>query len=674
MEITSRRKILKDNLKGGIMRYLAMNLALLLVLILVRIFEYFYLNQIITTPEGCWKLELYGVGHDCVIILNFSAFLLIPFLFTHIIYKPLAVFLYGIAITIFIIADVAFILYFGNTSLLLGSDIFGYSVKEIIYIASAGSRLSIINLLCMIAGIAIIALILKSTKFLKINPIAALIFVLISFISLFLTQFASPKEGKYKTELAHNIVTNKAYYFLSQAYKTFCPDRKNEATLSNYFYVNTLLSTSSFEYVSTDYPFLRKDKTPDILGKYLKVSDKKPNLVFIIVESLGRAYSGEGAYMKSFTPFLDSLEEESLYWENMLSTASRTFEVLPSIFGSLPYGENGFAELGDGMPECFTLISLLKKNGYKSRFIYGGDANFDNMALFLKKQGIDSIIDEKDFGPGYAKIPSDSHNFTWGYGDMEIFKKGLVAYAGEDAGPSIDIYLTLAMHDPFIIPNQSYYIKRAEERLTELQLTKEQKKEYRKFIKNLSTILYFDDALRLFFEFYKKRADFDNTIFFITGDHRMSSPPINTQIDRYHVPFIVYSKMIKEPTRFSSIVSHLDITPSVVALLKNNYGLKFPSVVPWLGRGLDSIKTFNSTISVPFIRTKYETTDYLDNEYFCVRNELFIISDNMSLSPVNDVNNKISQIQDKFQKFKRNNITACYNNRLIPDSLYINKK
>jgi len=148
----------------------------------------------------------------------------------------------------------------------------------------------------------------------------------------------------------------------------------------------------------------------------------------------------------------------------------------------------------------------------------------------------------------------------------------------------------------------------------------------------------------------------------------MSSPPISTQIDRFHVPMIIYSPMLKMPAKFSSVVSHLDFTPSVVSFLKKNYNMKFPTVVPWLGQGLDSMSSFRSTLSLPFIRTKNEIIDYIDRDYFIVGNQLFKVSENLQIDPITD-GNKLVEIQRKFEKFKTDNIRACLNKFLIPDSL-----
>jgi len=674
MKIISRRKVLKDKLILGINRYLVLNLVFLTLLVFTRIYEYFYLKHAITLPAGSFNLETGGAFHDVLMLLNLSAWFLIPFLLVFLISKRLAVFIYGILIVLFILTEIALIQYLGVTSLLLGIDLFGYTFKEIIGIAAAGGGLSFGALIPVFIIVLMMIALLVISKRLKPSTVLSLVFVVLSFISLGFKKYTIPDTGKYNSELSFSLITNKAYHLFSATYLSIYPGEASEAALFNYFYTGLAVPGKSFEYVSNEYPFLRKEDTPDMLGKYFNTGAEQPNLVFIIVESLARAYSGEGAYLKSFTPFLDSLTNHSLYWKNVLSTAGRTFEVLPSVFGSMPYGRSGFAEMGDAMPDGMTLISLLKERGYQSRFFYGGDASFDNMKQFLNKQHIDEIVEEKDFGAAYTKMPAvKSGGFTWGYGEKDIFNKGFEILSNVGSQPRLDIYLTLAMHDPYRIPDQDFYNTKVEQRLNTFNLNEEQKAEYRKYLPNYASILYFDDALRSFFSRYQKRTDYRNTIFFITGDHRMSSPPISTQIDRFHVPLIVFSPMLKSAEKFSSVVSHLDFTPSVVAFLKSKYGMKFPSLVPWLGQGFDSLATFRSTRSIPFIRTKSEIIDYLDGDYFIVKDQLFKVSENMALEKMTD-EKKLIEIQRKFDKFKTDNLKACYGNMLIPDSLKFSKR
>lgn len=668
MKIESRRKLLKENLTIGIKRYLVINLILFILLALVRVGEYFYLSQVLTLGKGDYLIVLLGFLRDILMMLNFAAIFLIPFLILHIIFKPLANIVSALLIIFFVLAEMVLIKYYATTSLLLGADLFGYTFKEVMEISSAGGGLSVVTILMVLLFISIVVALFIFSKYIKPNIYIALAFISLSVISLFFNKYITPDSKKFDSEQQYNLSTNKAFHLFRESYYYFFPKEKTEVNLFTYFYAQAALSLgSSFEYISEDFPFLRKDNTPDVLGKYIAPGTKNPNIVIIIVESLARAYSGEGAYLGSFTPFLDSLASKSLYWENGLSTAGRTFEVLPSILGSMPYGKTGFAEMGATMPDGMTLVNLLKKRGYDSRFFYGSDSKFDNMRMFLEKQNIDQVIDEKDFGKGYEKMPANG-TFTWGYGDKEIFMKGFEVLAKVDSTPRLDIYLTMAMHDPYLILNQKYYIQKAEEKFTEFKFSESKKAEYRNYIKNFSTVLYFDDAIRYFFKEYEKREDFKNTIFVITGDHRMSSPPISTQIDRFHVPIIVYSPMQKASQKFSSVVSHLDITPSIVAFLKNNYDMRFSDNAPWLGRGLDSALYFRNSMSMPFIRTKSETIDYLDNEYFISKDQLYIVSDNFALTETENPQ-KLSEIQRKFEKFKTDNLKATQNNRLIPDTL-----
>ena len=44
----------------------------------------------------------------------------------------------------------------------------------------------------------------------------------------------------------------------------------------------------------------------------------------------------------------------------------------------------------------------------------------------------------------------------------------------------------------------------------------------------------------------------------------MPEIPMKTKIDRYHVPLIIYSPLLKQPAQFESISTHFDITPSVI--------------------------------------------------------------------------------------------------------------
>jgi phosphoglycerol transferase MdoB-like AlkP superfamily enzyme len=62
------------------------------------------------------------------------------------------------------------------------------------------------------------------------------------------------------------------------------------------------------------------------------------------------------------------------------------------------------------------LAALLKKNGYSTEFIYGGESHFDNMRGFFTGNGFQNIVDEKDFENPVFKG-------SWGASDEDLLNK-----------------------------------------------------------------------------------------------------------------------------------------------------------------------------------------------------------------------------------------------------------
>lgn len=491
----------------------------------------------------------------------------------------------------------------------------------------------------------------------------------IMFASFAPLDFLQPQPSGFNNEFSLFAATNKLNFFGESVLKRYVFNEKQDN--QTYTFKATVASgEGSFTYLDEEYPFLHNETTPDVLGNYFELGETKPNIVFIIVESLGRAYSGEDAYLGSFTPFLDSLMDKSLYWENNLSTSGRTFEVLPSTLASVPFGDRGFTELGEDMPDHISLISLLKTQAnYTSSFTYGGEAHFDNMDLFLKRQGIDKIIDNVNFGDKYEKMPASASGFSWGFGDKEILSRYTDEMKADTAGqPRMDIILTLSMHSPFVISNQDYYRSRFKERIKELDLSEKTETFNRNYEKQFTTILYFDDALKYFFSEMKKLPSYNNTIFVITGDHRMPEIPISTQLDRFHVPLVIFSPMLTKPAKFSSVVTHFDITPSLVAMLDGDSIISRPKVASWIGHGLDTHKGFRVLNTYPLMRNKNEILDLIDGERMLANNVIYQVYDNMDIETVDEPDKEVD-LKGQLNNFLLKNSYACKNNKLIPDSL-----
>jgi uncharacterized sulfatase len=380
---------------------------------------------------------------------------------------------------------------------------------------------------------------------------------------------------------------------------------------------------------------------------------------------LGKAFSGSNAYLGSFTPFLDDLAGKSLYWENFLASQGRTFAALPSILASLPFADKGFSDLGQRMPKHLSLMSILKHNGYRIKYYSGTDLDFDNERLFLQRQGADVLVGINDYDRTYTKSPGTS----WGYPDRELMRKALEMDRQDSQQPYLSFVQTMSMHTSYSIPDQEKYIKLFEERMTRLGFDEAQKVRHRTYKQIYSTIMYTDEALRFYFEKYAELPAYGNTIFIITGDHRLPEIPMSTKIDRFHVPLIIFSPMLKRTAQIESISSQLDITPSLLAFLKKHYGIDTPTTVSWVGSGLDTNPSFRNIHKYPLKHTKTNLIDYISGMYFIDQDILFSLGRNMDLEPLQD-EGKRSELIAEFNQYKALNDRFTHELKLIPDSLY----
>jgi len=531
------------------------------------------------------------------------------------------------------------------------------------------------------------------------SPTACTVLFIITAIIFFTKSITKSKIEDYKSEYEFGFCTNKTAYFLDKSLEYYDfknsaddfvddksyyldgppPDEITDTTKSKEDTVDEKGNkinpadykngTDEFTFFSQTYPFLHTDNYRNTLRPYFIKgnSTERPDIVVFILESVGKAYSGKDAALGSFTPFLDSLAEHSLYWENCLSGGGRTFAALPSVLGSLPFLEHGYLEAGDKAPLANSLIRVLNCNGYNSQFYYGSEAAFDKMDIFLKQQGAKVLVDELKFPANYKKMPAKGNGFSWGYGDLDLFKRYFELFPTVKT-PKLDIILTVANHDPFLIPDQDKYIGLVKERMYTLGLKTKTKDFLNSYLQELSCVMYSDNALRYFFNQYANKESFKNTIFIITGDHRMSEIPIGSQIDRFHIPLFIYSPMLSRTATFKSVVTHFDITPSLLKLLRSNYHIQYPSELTWIGKSLDTGRTFGCNRKVALMRNKTELMDYVDGVAYLANDKLYTIHDNLDIDEDHDAQ-RLKRLQNEFEIFKNNNTAAAKATKLAPDSV-----
>ena len=556
----------------------------------------------------------------------------------------------SVLITFLIFLNALSINYFAITLTPLGPEFWAYSLSELTDTVSSSAVTNIISLSVLFAILIIVFWFSRIVQKVGLPEYGLILYLLIP-IALFIGLFYFDSSRLFAKEQKYRFAENKLYYFISTSISQ----------------LEKIPEVDSGEISRGDveaYPFMHPANRDDVISPFFRSTDSKPNIVFIIFESLGSDFIGSDAPWGGFTPYLDSLLKKSLYWENGLSMTGRTFGLMPSLFGSLPYGRYGFMELGPDFPSHLTLIRLLDENGYFTAYFSGFNTYFDKLDLFLEYQGMDLKVNSEVMAD-HLPNAIDAGRDYWGFDDQTMLRFAYTMVDTLKINPRLEIYHTLQSHSPFVTPEPERYRNKFQRILKSLDLNQNQIGRYRNYQNELTTLLYTDDAVRSFMESYRDHPDFGHTIFIITGDHRLIPVPQPNQISRYHVPIIIYSPMLKRTGHFKSVSTHADLVPTLISFLDNSYSFSFPDSVHWLGTGMDTTRSFRNIHSQPLMRNKNQLVDYIDREYYLSGDRLYRLEQGMKLASVNRPELK-TRLKEKLNHFKKINTYVLNNDRLYP--------
>ena len=632
---------------------------------LLRIYQYFLIKEFYTVPESFLMLEFMGFLDDILFGTTVLAFFTIPAFFLYR-WKPVS----GIALMtavffLVILLELSLFQYFIITLVPLDQVLFSYSIGEMALIVKNSVPINWTTFAPIGVGLMILVLLITLIRRLSLPKQAEFVIFLLIILSPAIWLLTLPGNKNYRNAYEYNLAVNKSGYLLRRTaeYLGGPADPGQEAIRLAARRYQAAHPDQNF--LGWQYPFLKQPPDNDVLSPFFNLKPEKPNLVFVVVESLSMCFIGNNNLFGSFTPFLDSLSGHSLVWSNFLSTSDRTFNVLPALFASLPPGSPSIMDDIPGLPYHCSLIRILKHNGYESTFFYGGDPYFNNMADFLGKQEIGRIVHPE----GWARISG------WGIPDGELFQNSFDQLGSDPKIPRLDIYLTLSLHAPFNPPGKEQLLTEVEHRRASMDPKPALYEDSERFKDIFTSILYTDHALNKFIEQYRHRADFNNTIFIITGDHAL--PELNlhrvSALMRYNVPLIIYSPLLKGPRFMRSTSSHLDVAPSVLAMLKNRYGFNVSEVTHWLGNGLDTTMAPHSVADVAFIQNSKTISEYLSGDHFIMNGKVSKVLPECWLKETPDTE-LTARMQQQLDDFKLLNTYVTRNNRLIPQEVYFGKR
>lgn len=621
-----------EKISNSVKSCVSFSFVLLSVMLLTRIF--FGIELLIRTNVEWFDffIVLSGFIYDVLLAANVFAVVFIPFVCLHYFFPRITAALTGIGIVFYALVMAFLSEYFCNTLSPLDQVVFAYTPQESVDAVLSSVSFSFVQvlfpLLALIASVLLIVFVKPSLK-LKFSWL----YVVFSVVLAGGVNYASlvRNEMFYNSHKNFLKATNQLSYPLITIVDYFNEERipftqESVSRVAKQYHALNHDKT----YVDNQYPFWRNADDPDVLGRFLNktTNGKLPNVVFIIVEGLGQRITGVEKPHYSFTPFLDSLSECGLYWKNCVSSAQRTFGVLPAVFASVPQGKYGFADYRNPMPDHNSLLKDFAKNDYYISFFYGGSASFSGQDVFMKTNKVSYVSDitiEKMSG----KTASQHKGFNrWGVDDADLFAFAKKKKQEQKNVPFVDVYLTLSTHEPFNFPGREKYKQQILEKY-ELDDSEEAEK-IRENPNIFASFLYLDDCLRQLFSYYKTRSDYENTIFVITGDHRIA--PLDDKdnpLEKFTVPLIVYSPLQKTTKTMRGVVSHYDITPSIEAFLRGNYAFKVDSHCHWIGNAFDTSANFRCNKKQAFMLNNRSVVTFLSDSLLFDCGRLFVVKDGL---------------------------------------------
>jgi membrane-anchored protein YejM (alkaline phosphatase superfamily) len=275
------------------------------------------------------------------------------------------------------------------------------------------------------------------------------------------------------------------------------------------------------------------------------------NVVVVSSESFGaefsRLYGGE----KDLTPNFDRYAGQGVWFTNVYASGTRTVRGLEAISASFPPIPSVAILRRPGNEGIATWGRVMRDNGYRTSFLYGGFGYFDNMNYFFAANGFETV-DRADMPePRFANI--------WGMSDQDLFTNALDYYDRQHAAgkPFFSIIMTTSNHKPYTFPPGVPGVPEQGGG-------------------RAAGVRYADYALGEFLGNAESHAWFKDTVFVVVADHGArvygeAAIPMNS----YRIPLLIYAPAHLEPRRVDTITSQIDVAPTVLGLLGLPYRAPF---------------------------------------------------------------------------------------------------
>ncbi|SRX53941.1 LTA synthase family protein [Aequorivita sp. CIP111184] len=390
----------------------------------------------------------------------------------------------------------------------------------------------------------------------KLLPTTFFIIIAVIFALFVKNKDAEQFENRYNNEIAKTGI-----------YSFFAAFQNNELSFTDFY--KTIPVKEAFAEVNNEFRirgdsllFPEKELIYRNIGNIDSLPEAKPNVIFICVESLSAKFLGSFGNTENITPTLDSLADNSLFFNNLFANGTRTVRGMEAITLSIPPTPGRSIVKRENNQHLFTIGEVFKQKGYERNFFYGGDGYFDNMNSFFGGNGF-NIVDrgrgflmDKSITTTRTNVEDEEVTFenAWGIADGDIYNKviKIADEAHNNGKPFFDFVMTTSNHRPYTYPEGKIDIPSGSGRS--------------------GAVKYTDYAIGEFLRKAQQKDWYKNTVIIIMADHCASSAGRQElDVKNYHIPALMLNLPNTAPQKVDKMASQIDIFPTLFSILNWNF-------------------------------------------------------------------------------------------------------
>lgn len=311
--------------------------------------------------------------------------------------------------------------------------------------------------------------------------------------------------------------------------------------------------TLSFERTVTPKPSARKDY----------------NVVVIFMESLAWNKLSITNPDIDPTPFVKELADRSILFTHFFAPTSATARAVFATVTSIPDVTSFKTSSRNPLiVDQHLVVNALAD--YEKYYFIGGSASWGNIRGILEYNLADVHMYEE------GSFENERRNDVWGISDLDLFREADRVLTEEQKTlkkPFFAFIQTSGYHRPYTIPEDNAGFE-----LKDIGADLAHKRSFVS-VEEYNSLRFSDHALREFFKLAEKQDWYENTIFFIFGDHGLAAAQsenmprgyVEFNLINHQIPLIIAGGPIKKARVINDVASQVDILPTAMGLLGRAY-------------------------------------------------------------------------------------------------------